>query len=150
MRKTEKVLSIRLAGWSMAALTALSILLLPIVAAAQYNTPNTDLVTHDDCEIIAKVMTTQRVEALSFASFGAACDWSKLGLAVPTTTATTGWRTFFRRPNYAKDGKHATVSYSIAYDGTDGMYGSHGFDCSVAIKHGRWEVADCSLGVIAN
>ena len=92
MRKTEKVLSIRLAGWSVAALTTLSILLHPIVTAAQYNTPNTNLVTHDDCEIISKVMTTQRVNALSMASFGAAYDWAKLGWSVPATTATADWR----------------------------------------------------------
>ena len=150
MRETENVPSIRLAGWSLAALTALSILLRPIVAAAQYSTPNTDLVTHDDCEIIVKLMTTQRVNALSVTSFGAACDWAKLGWFVPTTTMTTDWRVFFRRPQYSADRKHAKVSYSNSYHGADGMYGSHQFDCSFEKKRGRWEVVECTLGVIVN
>jgi hypothetical protein len=150
MRETGKFLSSRLAGWSLAAFTALSIPLHPIVTAAQYNIPNADLVTHDDCEIIAKVMTTQRVNALGMASFGSACDWAKLEWSVPTTTATTDWRVFFRRPRYSADRKHAKVSYSNSYNGADGMYGSHRFDCSFEKKRGRWEVVECTLGVIVN
>jgi len=126
------------------------IALYPIAAAAQYNTPNTDLVTRDDCEIIAKVMATQHVNALSFASFGAACNWTQLKMVVPITSATAGWRTFTNRPEYDSARKHAKISYSNTYNGINGMYGSHAFDCTLARENVRWEIVACSAGVIAN
>ena len=129
---------------------ALLLCQIPTVSIAQDSTPNTDPVTHDDCEIIATVIVTQHAGPLSFASFGATCDWPKLGLTVTTTAATTGWRAYFRRPSYAVDHKRATVSYSNSYNGADGMYGSHAFDCTSEKQHGRWKVSVCSHSVIAN
>lgn len=98
-------------------------------ALAQYNTPNTEPVTPDDCQIVAQVLDTQTHYPLSFASFGAACDWQKMNLTVQTTDATRGWRVFFRKPKYDVRSEHATVSYSNSYDGTNGLFGFHEFNC---------------------
>jgi hypothetical protein len=125
-------------------------LCIPFEAIAQYNTPNTDPVTEDDCEIIAQVTTTHSTSPLSFASFGAACDWPTLGLNVPTTTATEGWRTFFDRPNYNNDREEASVSYSDSYHGTNGMLGAHEFRCTFKKQSGHWHIVRCTQGIIVN
>jgi hypothetical protein len=150
MPKKENIPQVFAKGRPLIARVIILVALYPEAVTAQYNTPNTDPVTRDDCEIIATVTATQRVNALSFASFGAACDWAKLKKAVPTTTATTDWRTFFRKPEYDSARKHAKVSYSESYNGANGMYGSHAFDCTLAKKNARWEIERCSMGVIVN
>jgi hypothetical protein len=137
-------------SWTIICFVVFPLLCIPIEAIAQYNTLNTDAVTQDDCEIIAQVMTTQSTSPLSFASFGAACDWPKLRLNVSTTTATEGWRTFFDKPDYNKNRKQASVSYSDSYHGTNGMFGSHEFRCTFEKQSGHWHIDGCARGMIVN
>lgn len=118
-------------------------------AQAQF-TPNVDPVTSDDCQIIAQILSSKTTNPLSFASFGAACDWSKLKFAVRTTNATTDWRVYFRHPEYDTDGTHASVSYADTYNEDNGMYGSHEFKCNLDKRSGQWRIIDCQMGVIAN
>lgn len=119
-------------------------------ALAQYNKPNTEPVTPDDCQIIAQVLGTQTRYPLSFASFGAACDWQKMNLAVQTTDATQGWRVFFRKPKYDTRSQHATVSYSNSYDDINGFFGFHEFNCKLDKRGERWQITGCTRGAIAN
>jgi hypothetical protein len=121
-----------------------------ISAVAQYTTPNHEPATADDCQIIAQVLNAKTSNPLSFASFGAACDWTKLGLNVRTTTETEGWRAFFRKPGYDAVQEKATVVYSDSYNGTKGMYGSHEFRCVLKKQQARWQIVACVPGVIAN
>jgi hypothetical protein len=117
---------------------------------AQPTAPNSASVTADDCQIIAQILSTKTTNPLSFASFGAACDWARLGLHVRTTTATDGWRSFFRKPDYEPGGTKAMITYSDSYDGTKGMYGAHEFRCGLYKNFGQWRVISCAPGVIAN
>lgn len=119
-------------------------------ALAQYNTPNTEPVTQDDCQIIAQVLGTQTCYPLSFASFGAACDWHMMNLAVQTTDAMQGWRVFFRRPKYDARSEHVIVSYSDSYDGINGSFGFHEFNCRLDKHGGRWQITGCSASAIAS
>jgi hypothetical protein len=109
-------------------------------AYAQYSTPNMDPVTRGDCHIIAEILNTKTTNPLSFSSFGATCDWSKLKPAVRTTNATTGWRVFVRHPEYDAKNNQASVTYADSYNG---MYGSHEYKCS--LEKEDWAVADQRL-----
>jgi hypothetical protein len=124
-------------------------------AEAQFTKPNLEPVTADDCQVIAKILNAKLLNAkttnaLSFASFGATCDWMQLGLNARTTTATEGWRAFFRKPNYDVGHKMATVSYTDSYNDTNGMYGSHEFRCDLQKQGERWQITRCIADVIAN
>jgi hypothetical protein len=44
----------------------------------------------DECRIIAATLDTVAKNPLNATSFGATCDWQRLGLAVKTTNAAQG------------------------------------------------------------
>jgi hypothetical protein len=107
-------------------------------------------VTLDDCRIIERVLNTRTSNPLSFASFGAACDWRALNLSVKTTQATEGWRTFFTKPIYNSEKSKGTVSYSDSFTGTNNMYGSHAFRCDLEKQKTQWQITKCVAAFIAN
>lgn len=118
-------------------------------ASAQRSTPNTEVVPPEDCSIIATILNAKDSNPLSFASYGATCDWLKLNLDVRATNATSGWRAFFDHPIYAQ-AQQASVTYSDVYTGDGGAFGSHEYNCKLEKVDRRWRIGNCVAGLIAN
>jgi hypothetical protein len=118
-------------------------------ASAQRSTPNIEVVSPEDCSIIAAILNAKDSNPLSFASYGATCDWSKLNLDVRATNATSGWRAFFDHPIYAQT-QQAYVTYSDVYTGEGSAFGSHEYNCKLEKVDGQWRIESCVAGLIAN
>lgn len=116
--------------------------------------PSPAIASPVDCAVIASAMKINSPMQMTIGSFGANCDWKKLGANISLTQNKAGSITGFGPPTYASDGVHANFRYSTDFFGTDGHFvGGRSYLCTLQKQHKidkDWEPIECTLSFIAN
>jgi hypothetical protein len=108
----------------------------------------------NDCRVLAAVLSGNDkgirgaavTSLLSPKSYGADCDWSSQGMTVAAPDDRNHWMATFGKPKYSTDRLTAQVEYAAIFP----FRGSHSFHCSLTKDGGRWTLAGCSMGIIAD
>jgi hypothetical protein len=90
----------------------------PPATLALAEAPSPNIASTNDCAVIAAAAKSGYLPApapavrIMSGSFGANCDWSKLGVPITTTDFKSSWIRDFSRPRYASNGLEARFEYA--------------------------------------
>ena len=122
--------------------------------SAESSAPAPAVASPVECKAIAEATRVIGPMKILTGSYGANCDWKKLGAYISLTEDKTGSITSFGHLTYAPDGLHANFQTGSSFYGTDGHYvGGRSYLCTLQKQHKsdkNWTPIDCELRAISD